>query len=310
MRKKIVIVLIFLFTLFNLVFSLQQNSGTAAFTFLKLYSGLRAQAMAENYIAVDEGLDTIYYNPAGILGNKNIKLSAEYMLWLDILTKSNLSFIHPSVWEIGTLGFGVDYINIPYEKRTTEDDNNYEQANVQSGVIYFSYAIEVIDKLNLGMNLKIVFQNFGIQSSEYSGTSGLAVDIGGIYKILDKTNIGLAIKNLGQEFAKTTQDPLPIVLKLGQATKFLDNRFLFVSDLDYGVIDETLSLGLGGEYKLTKSFYPRLGYRYNFTNNNLSLINGVNIGFGINYKNLNFDYVFTPKDDLGTIHRVALGYSF
>ncbi|MFN3550504.1 MAG: PorV/PorQ family protein [Endomicrobiia bacterium] len=309
MKEKLVISIMISFFMINLCLAVSENSGTAAFAFLKLYSGLRAQAMGENYVAVDEGIDTIYYNPAGIAGNKNVKLSSEYMLWLDILTKSNLSFVHPSVWKIGTLGFGVDYINIPYEKRTAEDDDNYESASVQSGAIYLSYARTIKEKLTFGLNLKFIFQNFGIQGSEYSDTFGLAVDVGGIYRILDKTNVGLVVKNLGKEFAKT-EDKMPVLLKLGQATKFLNDKLLFVSDLDYGIVDGTLSLGVGGEYKLTKNFYPRVGYKYIFTNNNLSFVYGINIGFGIIYKNLNFDYVFTPKDDLGNVHRIALGYSF
>ncbi|MFN7170558.1 MAG: hypothetical protein ACK4NT_04885, partial [Candidatus Omnitrophota bacterium] len=46
---------------------------------------------------------------------------------------------------------------------------------------------------------------------------------------------GLVVKNLGKEFAKT-EDKMPVVLKLGQATKFLNDKLLFVSDLDYGFV--------------------------------------------------------------------------
>ncbi|MCX7940917.1 MAG: PorV/PorQ family protein [Endomicrobia bacterium] len=292
--------------------SVAENSGTAAFSFLKLYSGLRAQALGESYVAVDEGLDTIYYNPAGLVGNKNIELSAECMLWLDILTKSNLTFVYPSLWNIGNIGFGFDYINIPYEKRETEDDHNYEQASVNIGVLYLSYARKVKEKILVGANLKFIVQSFGIKDSKYSKTLGLGIDIGGIYKILEKTNIGLVIKNLGKEFTQEglKEDKMPVGLKLGQATKFVNDKLLFVSDIDWSFVDEVISLGGGCEYKLSHYFYPRLGYRYSFTNNNLSMINGLNLGFGIKYKNINFDYAFTPKDDLGVSHRFALGYSF
>jgi len=284
--------------------NISDNSGTSAFPFLKFSSGLKAQAMGENFVAVGDGLSTLYYNPAGVTNLQNIEVSAEYILWLDILSKSNLSFVYPKT-VIGPIGIGVDYFNVPYEKRDKEDDENFQSASVWMGVFQVSYARAIKGKILVGASIKYITQNLDIQT-----TNGIAVDIGGIYKLYDKTNIGLALQNLGVELAEKNNDSLPFLLRIGQATKFFQEKLLFVSDINYGLTDGTASIGIGGEYKLIKYFYPRLGYKFILNNNNLSAISGLNLGFGVNYKNINFDYVFSPKDDLGTIHRVAVAYSF
>ncbi len=303
MKKSI---LLFLTICFISCLYSTEGVGTTAFAFLKLTSGVKAQSLGENYVAVDDSVSSIYYNPAGIACLTKIELQAEYMLWSDILTKSNISFLYPKQ-NIGVFAVGLDFIDIPYEKREDETDDEYKSANVYAGMLQVSYARKFMEKILFGASFKFIYQNL---TEEYS-TKGIALDFGGIYKLTQNTNIGLSLQNIGQEYPdKGEADKLPILLRLGQATKLLKDKLLIVSDLNYGLIDGTGSLGIGGEYKLWSSFYPRVGYKYVFTNNDLDLIAGLNFGFVVKYKNLNFDYALSLKDTLGITHRACLGYRF
>ena len=299
------VILFFIFCFVSFLYS-TEGVGTTAFAFLKLTSGVRAQSMGENYVAVADNVTSIYYNPAGIGCLKRIELQAEYMLWSDILTKSNISFLYPKN-KIGVFALGLDYINIPYEKRTEETDNEYESANVSASVLQISYAREVMDKILLGISYKFIIQDL----TEGYTSNGNALDLGCIYRLTQKTNIGLSLQNIGQESpSKGDGDKLPMLLRLGQSTKLIQEKLLIVSDLNYGLIDGTISLGIGGEYKLWNIFYPRIGYKYLFTNNDLNIISGFNFGFVVKYKGVNLDYALSLKDTLGITHRVALGYTF
>ncbi|MCX7716763.1 MAG: PorV/PorQ family protein [Endomicrobia bacterium] len=305
MKSRIQITILIFFCIISTIYAgVKSGSGTSAFPFLKLCSGLRAQAMGENYVAVGENLATIYYNPTGIVEIKSVEVVGEYMVWSDILSKSNLSFVYPSVPFLGPIAFGFDYINIPFEKRETEDDENYESANVYICLAQISLAKRLKEKFSVGGSLKFIFQNLIVK--DYTG---IAVDFGIIYNLSEKINLGLSLQNLGKEFTENS-DNLPMVLKVGQATKFFNNKLLIASDLNYGLVDETISIGVGSEYEVTKYFFPRIGYKYLLTNNGLDVVDGINIGFGVKYKQISFDYVFSTKSDLGRVHRVAFGYCF
>jgi long-subunit fatty acid transport protein len=299
MRK----ILVFLWmVLFVIDIYSTEKAGTTAFPFLKLYSGVRGAGFGENYVSVSGESDSIYYNPAGSLGSPKTGIF-EYMIWNDVLSKSNITIIFPK--NKANFGFGIDFINIPYEEREDETDFSYNEKNVYMGTLYFNYAREVNDNLKCGVNLKFITQDLDREKS-----NGFAIDVGGIYKLTTKTDLGVAIQNIGKEFKDEDNDGLPLLVRIGQASKFYNGNLIVANDFVYGFKDKTLSLGIGGEYKLNENFYPRIGYKYTFTNNNLSLLNGLSFGFGMKYKKINFDYVFTSRDTLGAIHRVSLGYKF
>jgi len=300
--KKFFILLILNFLLIkNLsAANISGNSGTAAYPFLKIPVGARVTAMAENFVAAADDVNAIFYNPAGIAKINNIEVSAEHILWLETISKSNLGFVYPhSV--IGPVGAGINYVSVPYEKRTQESDESYQKSSVYSAVINLVWARQLKDNLIAGCGLKYITENLDIQS-----TSGLALDIGGIYRLSEKYTIGLAIQNLGTQFVSQNADPLPALIRAGAATSLLNNKLLLASDLNYGLVDESISIGIGGQYSLGKYFQPRLGYKIMLNNTNLGAISGLRAGFGVNYKKISFDYAISPWSDLGLVHQVTL----
>ncbi|MFQ3675758.1 MAG: PorV/PorQ family protein [Endomicrobiia bacterium] len=301
--KKLLIVLSLLSTVLY-VGNVSGGSGTAGFTFLKMPQGVRAQAMGENFVAVADDTSSIFYNPSGMLKLNVMEISATHIIWVEQISKSELMFVYPKT-VIGPIGVGINYVLVPYEKRDREDDTTYESASCWMSALHLSWARKVKNFL-LGGSLKYLIENLDVQQ-----VSGIALDVGGIYDLTSDISLGASIQNLGVQFAKQDADTLPILLRAGLAKKGLvEKRLLLASDLVYGLVDGTVSIGIGGEYLLNNYFIPRIGYKYVITNNNLDFISGLNIGFGIKYKTFGFDYSFSPKADLGVAHLISFSAKF
>lgn len=299
MKTKIAL-LIFLSLPLSLYSSnITENSGTAGFVFLKMPVGVRAQGMGENFTAVGDASSALFYNPSGLIKVNTTEISAEHILWFEGISKSNLNFVYPST-KIGPVGASINYISALYEKRTSENDENYQSASIWMGALQIGWARKIREDISVGCGLKYIKENLDV-----SEVSGLALDIGGLYELEKKTTIGLSIQNLGIQLTDKNPDTLPSLVRIGAARKIAEDKLLIASDFVYGFVDGTTSIGIGGEYSPSKYFCPRIGYKYLFTNNNLSPVAGLNVGFGIRYREVGFDYSFSPRDTLGLVHLVS-----
>ncbi len=302
--RRIPLLLLFLLARDLPAANISYNSGTAGFAFLKMPVGVRAQGLGENFTAVGDDASTIFYNPAGLLKIKGVEISAEHILWFEQISKSNVNFVYPSTI-IGPIGIGLNYISVPYEKRSAEDDVNYQSANVWMGVFQIALAREIKENFLLGAAIKYISENLEVKS-----TNGIALDIGGIYELQNMISLGVSIQNLGTQFTNDNSDNLPSLIRAGASKRFLNVKLILASDLVYGFVDGSSSFGIGAEYVLSRYFYPRFGYKYRITNNNMDLISGVNVGFGIRYQKLGFDYSFSPRADLGMVHLISFSGRF
>ena len=99
----------------------------------------------------------------------------------------------------------------------------------------------------------------------------------------------------------------PLVMKLGAQYLWEMNAlnvFTFSGEfVKYS--SEELKANLGFEYGFANMIFSRLGYKFNYDEQN------VTAGIGIKLNDFNFDYAFTPyQNDLGTAHRFSVSYNF
>lgn len=288
---------VILFTFVSLAFSsnVTDKSGTTGFAFLKIGQGARATAMADCYVGISDDVNAIYWNPSGLAQIDSRELTASHTLWFESINRSYIGYIHPP-FKFGTLGCSINYLSVSgIERRTGETDDTFESISVFDVAISFAWGKKFSDKISLGAGLKIIFESLYTKDN-----FGFAVDFGGLYKINDTFLTGLSLQNIG--FRST--DPLPMLLRTGISKKLLQERLLLLSDIYFGIVDMTTSISIGGEYKISDFFYPRIGYKYRITNSNLDFLEGLSAGFGLKYKKYQFDYALVPFGDLGFTHRV------
>lgn len=272
------------------------NAGITTANFLKIGVGARQISIGEAFCAVADDANTIYWNSAGLAQIKEIEASFTLNRWFNNTSEQAASFAYP-MDEDGVLGVGLLHVgsgNIVGRDNTGALTAPFSAHGV-AGV--FSYA-GLLSGNNImgGISLKTIYQNL----ADISAVT-LALDLGFLAKFPDY-NIGLSIQNLGpgQKFITET-NALPINFKLGGMYSINETSFLA---LDINIpIDNNIKLGLGIENHINEIFCLRFGYTTKIEEGP-----GISAGFGIFYKQFEFDYAFTPYSKLGFSHLLTFGY--
>ena len=156
--------------------------------FLNIGVGARALSMANANIASVDGVTAGYWNPAGLLQQKNDVevglMHAEYFAGIAKYDYVGISkrIDSNSVGGISLLRFGVD--NIPNTLDLVDANGNidYDRISTFNAVDFaalLSYArnIPQLKGVELGGNFKVIRRRFG----EFGGAWGFGLDVGAIY---------------------------------------------------------------------------------------------------------------------------------
>jgi hypothetical protein len=260
------------------------DPGETGGTFLKIGVGAGPVGMGEAYTALAGDVSALYWNPAGLVGVKNLEASFMHLEWFQGIRYENLSYAQP-LGNFGVLGLAASGLYTTIEGRVSgapgasgEWALNSDGYYVVNGPTYPAYDLGFIvssaylldiagNPLALGASLKGMIETI----DTYSGF-GAGVDMGGIYHLNDATwykdlkldpadlkllfpkRIGIVVQNLGGVGAMRQGgegSALPIALKAGIGYDF---SFLGVDNLALGIdlhqpLDNQTRLNLGGEYK-------------------------------------------------------------
>ena len=316
-NRVLVVVAIFLLGMNSAFAGGGSRNGTGGATELLIPVGTQGIALAGSNIATANGLDALYWNPAGVAHMSNSFTA----------TFSHMNYIADIGVEYGAIaanyeGFGVITLNIkalnvgsiPITTNEQPDGTgqSYSPQFITAGA---SYSRLLTDRIAIGLTFNYISEtiaqvsahgigfNAGIQYNDLADISGLS--------------FGLVIKNIGpqMEFSGpgllvqasptgSTSDPTqpfgrsPSFYNIGAAPFDLPSSF----DIGFGyapTLDATNMLqlsatfennnysgdlyNLGAEYGYNKTFYARVGYSYSPNNQDDSYIYGFTAGAGIHY---------------------------
>jgi len=349
MKKQNVVVVALLLCVAVAVFNDSANAqnkrtGTAAAPELLIPVGARDLAMGGATIASSVGIESIYWNPAGL---GRIKSSAEGMF-------SNMSYIADigvnygavaaSFGDFGVLGLSVkslEFGNIPL---TTEDDPEnfsgrfYSPAYVTVGL---SYSRALTDAISFGGTVKIVSEQIDRVSA-----SAFALDIGVQYNRLagiSGLSLGVVVKNIGPQMkfsgpglyrvavasdgsrpaqrysSEASSSELPSLVEIGLAYSGMAADNLSYS-VDGSFQNNNLyldSYNLGGELGFSMQqfkIFGRAGMGFIPQADANSNIFGATFGGGINYAatgiDITIDYAYRQVDffDANNVFSVKFGF--
>lgn len=286
------------------IYAQDKYTGITSAHFLKLDVGARQAAMAGAFAGLANDVNTINYNPAGLLQIGTISMTAMHNQWFQTIKYEYLGYAQ-KVWWGGAIGGNLSYIYMgDIAGSRFSKEGSYEKASdwtAWDACLTLSYAHPWSDKLSTGINLKIIYEKI-----EQEDASTLAFDLGTFYQPpLDNLSFGLCLQNLGSglKFIQDKSD-LPMNLKGGIAVKLLDKHLLVAVDVNKP-IDNNLNLRLGCEYWLLDTFALRFGYR-----TGLDMGSGFAGGLGLKVMNYQLDYGFAPAGELGDSHRISMGMKF
>jgi hypothetical protein len=168
-----------------------------------------------------------------------------------------------------------------------------------------AFARYIVPNVAVGLSVKPVYQRIDELSA-----SGIAFDAGvyhtarirGVKLAAVVGNIGTPMKFDVEEFA------LPRYFTVGASYERevvpLEGRVLFTFDATFPNDDDARQ-HVGAEYSYRHLLALRAGYKNGYDSY------GATFGFGVNYRQMAFDYAFLPVDtDIGDNHRFGLGFSF
>ena len=227
----------------------------------------------------------------------------------------------------GTVGGNITFLSYGQIQRTDASGQSLGEFSAFDIAFTLSYGTPLSKSLSGGLSAKIIYSHLseqGAGSEKGSGTAtGLALDVGLLYKMHDRLSWGLAITNIGPDIAYidvAQSDPLPRNLAFGFAWKAIDsryNKFLIVAEANKSLAgigdlkDEMKEVVLNGgaEYWYGSFIAFRGGYVYDQEGD----VKTPTLGFGLSYSAFKFDFAYIPSSEsvpLANTMRLSLAINF
>ena len=301
-----------------LIISLSTSYGQDnTFDFLRIDMSARAGALGGSFIANNDDIDVIFYNPAGIGMLKGNPASFSFVKYLAGINLASVAYSQ-EVSSLGRFGGAIQYIN--YGTFTEADEYGNVTGEFKAGEIAFllGYANTLSENFYYGVNGKVIYSSIDGRSA-----SAIAVDLGLHYAIPDEgLDLGFSILNAGTQMTSyySTKEKLPVDVAAGVSKKmehipiklYLDFRKLNENQDKFS--DRFKAFSVGAEITMSKVMTLRLGYnnerRSELTVGSFAGLAGFNLGLGILVSDYHFDYGFSSLGQVGSLHRISISTNF
>ena len=309
--------------------------GQSTMNFLQVNVSPRAAALGETYIAVGQGAEGIFFNPAGAAefsGRFDVKIYVTR--WIaDINYMAGAVVYHLGhLGSVGVSALWVDYGTVYGTSLISSSDiaqyplgyrDNGEMNNVGAYALGITFARAVSQRFYIGGNVRLAGQNLGENmitgGTVTQNTAGKLVFDAGVkyYTGVKSFCFGMAIRNFSSNLKREEiSEPLPILFAMGAAVDILElvapeysekNRLLLAVDfLHPNNYTERLNVGL--EYTVWNMLSLRGGYQTNHDIASWSAGIGTRSRIGTN--DITFDYSYSDLDIFSNVNRFSVGIAF
>ncbi len=285
--------------------SAQAGGDGVSALFLDEPVGPRAAAMGEAFSAVAEDVNTLYWNPAGLVRLESKALMVTH-------AQSFQGFRHDYValgvpWSEQE-GFGIQaFVNYSdaMEKWNADGEPNgsFYQNEGYLGLLW-SHAWDTM--ISTGLNLKGLVQSI----DTYSAWS-VACDAGvyGQNVGMEGLNLSLTLRNLGKPLRFLEQDyPLNTSVVVGGSYRLWQSVLVTLDMIKPW--QQEMAFKAGAEYTFQNVICFRAGYKYLQYGNDLGAWSGLSLGLGLEISDYQVDYAYAPYGPLGDAHRVGITLPF
>ena len=315
MKKRFVFI-IFLFLLLPSVVLSGASGGQSGFDFLRIEQGAKSVAMGGAFTAQIADLYGLAYNPASLVGVKDLESTFTYLNhFLDI--KSGFIGFNKVMPNAGHLGIGLFYMNYGEIRRTDIVGNDQGSFSPGDFVVNAAYANSLSSGLRYGVAIKYIQSKIDQYTS-----NAVALDVGAIYRVESQAlNIGVGISNLGTALTAfiDEREKLPTSFRLGVSKRLAHLPLCLSLDVFRFLHEESdqflgLYWALGGEFTISQYFFLRWGYNSRGSEEKVGTDSdrfaGVSLGFGIRFKNYRIDYGYSSFGALGSMNTFTVTVPF
>ena len=286
-------------------------ADTAGFAFLRIPVGARAAAMGGAFCAVPGDPTSLYWNPASAVSVSSQTITTHYTGYFLDMQGGFAGWVNPG--ENDAIGVSANYFYGGSFDRTTMEDplGTGEQFSSSSVALAATYARSLTPTINVGATGKFVYSSI----DEYSGNAFL-VDAGATWRpsVGSPVTAALVVRNAGIQTKAfyRENDPTPTEIAAGCSYAMANPQILVSAEASYPVNGDP-NAALGIEYAAMEMLTLRLGG--NLRDMDASeeagggFVDGMAFGMGTSFDRLALDYCFKPFADLGSVHRISLGYT-
>ena len=268
-----------------------------------LGASARADALGDALAGLGDDPSALFFNSAGLSQLKAASLSINHNSYLGGSFEETLLFGLPA----GSLGgFAASLQYVSWGNLDERDANGVSLGTFADSDVAFSagWGFPLAREFYGGLTLHGVQQK--IVDSLYAGLSG---DLGLLWIPNPDFHLGIAYTGIGTSQAGFTpaQD-----LHLGLSCRLRlakDADLLPLASGDWQPNGVNRIQG-GVEGTFARDYFLRLGYQAALSDNQIGGLTGFVAGAGLRIGLFQLDYAFVPYGDLGTSHRVSVGYEF
>ncbi len=308
------------------------RKGTSGAEELLIPVGARGIATGGAFLAKLSGLESTYYNPAGLDLTPGTEAMFSYMTYIADINISYFA-ISTSLGDLGSIALSFktfDFGEIPV---TTVDFPDGTGQTYSPGFLTstLTYSKVLTDRISVGTNFKLISE-----SIQNASAVGFALDMGVQYRFNDFLSMGASLKNIGSNMQFSGQDlqasttvpgsnqgsssgnyevvtepfqiPSYFEMSLAYDHKFNDQNTVtlattYTANNSY---EDVAHFGL--EYDFMNYFFLRGGYNLTMQNTDQSIY-GFTTGAGLQYQTESgigvvFDYAFRDVKEFPSANHI------
>lgn len=290
----------------------ERRIGTSGAQELRIPVGARGTALGGAILADVQGIEAVYWNPAGLAYLENTEAVFSHQPYLAEINVNFVGVAH-TIEGLGTIGAAAKIVSIGDMEETTLDqpDGTGRVYGPSLSVISMSFSRILTNRVSFGITGKFIYERIFEVSA-----SGIAFDAGVIYDPgWNGIKMGMVLKDYGPQmkfsgigFDRTLDDrpvapkaasfDLPSSLSLGMsytATKGVNQAMVSGNFINNNY---SMDMWQGGfEYTYDNKYCLRAGYNYSSQD---KWQYGLTLGGGLSYEfqgtKLTFEYAWADVD--------------
>ena len=282
------------------------DNARLAGSYLRMGLGARAISLGNTGVASPVTAYTVYYNPAA-LGEIEARLGGLSYSFLSLDRRQGYISLAVKVPPAAGLSIGWIESGVGDLKSYNSIGQETGEINHSANAIYFAFGRSIVDRLYIGVAVKLLFEYINDGTDEFDYTAnGLGFDLGILYEVNNDLRVGYQLRDLKSQLKAntdqiferggTTIDPFPILNKIGAYYRTPLSWLRAAYDLEWSNQSE-VKHHVGLEAVHGRNLALRLGY------NGDVMTFGAGMDFNILTIESFLDYAFLPSYvDEGSSH--------
>jgi hypothetical protein len=298
-----------------------EKVGTIGFQFLEIGVGPRGVAMGEAVVAATDGIESLYWNPAGLRSITAPTAFFSYGTWPGDITHQFVGYAMRPSFVPGIIGVSVTTLSMdPMPVRTADVPEGIgAEFDCSDMAVGLSYARVFTDRFSAGGTLKWIHSSLGdlsglgVEGLEDYTVDTVVGDFGTLYDTgFQSLKIGLFIQNMGPEVTYIDEPvPVPSTFKFGVSMLAIDTpgqQVLVAAEFRHPS-DTSEKINVGAEYALNRTYFLRAGYKIDYDEESFTAGGGAKVVLGA-LGRATVDYSYSDMGNLGGVHRAGVAFEF